>query len=75
MATLCAGLFAGAAIYISAVEHPARLSCGTELALREFAPSYHRASMTRASWSISSRDLPQKRYSSSAGKDGNSDNT
>ena len=45
VATLCAGIFAGAAIYINAVEHPARLSCGTELALREFAPSYHRATL------------------------------
>jgi hypothetical protein len=45
VATVCAGLFAGAAIYISAVEHPARLSCGTELAVREFAPSYHRATV------------------------------
>jgi Domain of unknown function (DUF1772) len=44
-AALCAGLFAGAAIYINAVEHPARLSCGTELAVREFAPSYHRATI------------------------------
>jgi hypothetical protein len=45
LATVCAGLFAGAAIYINAVEHPARLSCGTELAVREFAPSYHRATV------------------------------
>lgn len=45
IATVCAGLFAGAAIYINAVEHPARLSCGTELAVREFAPSYHRATI------------------------------
>jgi hypothetical protein len=45
VATLCAGVFAGAAIYINAVEHPARRSCGTELALREFAPSYHRATI------------------------------
>jgi Domain of unknown function (DUF1772) len=45
IATVCAGLFAGAAIYINAVEHPARLSCGTELAVREFAPSYHRATV------------------------------
>jgi hypothetical protein len=40
VAAASAGLFAGAAIYINAVEHPARLSCGTDLALREFAPSY-----------------------------------
>ena len=45
VATVCAGLFAGAAIYINAVEHPARLSCGTELAVREFAPSYRRATV------------------------------
>src|SRR5262245_46073768 len=45
VAALCAGLFAGAAIYISAVEHPARISCGTALALRAFAPSYHRATV------------------------------
>src|SRR4029453_12213526 len=45
LAVLSAGLFAGATIYINAVEHPARLSCGTELAVREFAPSYHRATV------------------------------
>jgi Domain of unknown function (DUF1772) len=49
VATLCAGLFAGAAIYINAVEHPARLACGTELALRQFAPSYRRATLMQAS--------------------------
>lgn len=48
VATFCAGLFAGAAIYINAVEHPARLSCGTELAVREFGPSYHRATVMQA---------------------------
>lgn len=52
VATLCAGLFAGAAIYINAVEHPARLSCGTELAVREFAPSYHRAAVMQASLAV-----------------------
>src|SRR5262245_10411248 len=29
----------------STVEHPARMSCGPELALREFAPSYQRATI------------------------------
>ena len=52
LATLCAGLFAGAAIYINAVEHPARLSCGTELALREFGPSYRRATVLQASLAV-----------------------
>jgi hypothetical protein len=49
MATLCAGLFAGAAIYISLVEHPARMECGTELAATEFGPSYRRATLLQAS--------------------------
>jgi len=42
LATVCAGLFAGAAIYVSVVEHPARLECGTRIALAEFAPSYRK---------------------------------
>jgi hypothetical protein len=49
VAALCAGLFAGAALYINAVEHPARLACGTELALRQFAPSYRRATVMQVS--------------------------
>lgn len=51
-ATACSGLFAGAAIYVSAVEHPARLSCGPELALREFAPSYRRGTILQASLAL-----------------------
>ena len=35
VALLCTGLFAGAAIYVSGVEHPARVSCGIEAAIRE----------------------------------------
>jgi uncharacterized membrane protein len=45
IATLSAGLFCGAAIYINLVEHPARMSCGTVLAVTEFAPSYKRATV------------------------------
>ena len=52
VATLSAGLFSGAAIYINAVEHPARLSCGTELAVRQFAPSYRRATVMQASLAV-----------------------
>lgn len=48
IAIVASGLFAGAAIYISLVEHPARLSCGTQLAVREFGPSYRRATMLQA---------------------------
>ena len=43
VAVLCSALFAGAAIYINLVEHPARMGCGTELAVTEWAPSYRRA--------------------------------
>jgi hypothetical protein len=49
LATISAGLFAGAALYITLVEHPARLECGTELAATEFGPSYRRAARMQAS--------------------------
>ena len=52
VATLCAGLFAGAAIYITFVEHPARLECGTALAATEFVPSYRRATVMQASLAV-----------------------
>jgi uncharacterized membrane protein len=52
LATLCCGLFAGAAVYISLVEHPARMECGTELAAAEFPPSYRRAAVMQASLAI-----------------------
>jgi uncharacterized membrane protein len=45
IAILASGLFAGAALYINLVEHPARVQCGTELAVTEFGPSYHRATL------------------------------
>ena len=48
-ATLAAGLFAGASVYINLVEHPARMQAGTQVALTEFAPSYHRATVTQVS--------------------------
>ena len=48
LATLSAGLFAGAAIYINLVEHPARMECGSDLAVTEFAPSYRRAAIMQA---------------------------
>ena len=49
IATVASGLFTGAAIYINLVEHPARMQAGTQLALTEFAPSYHRATVTQVS--------------------------
>jgi hypothetical protein len=45
VATIAAGLFAGAALYITLVEHPARVSCGIAAAIAEFRPSYRRAAV------------------------------
>ncbi len=49
IALLCTGLFAGAAVYITLVEHPARLEGGPAVALAEFRPSYRRAAAMQAS--------------------------
>jgi uncharacterized membrane protein len=49
LATLACGIFTGAAVYINFVEHPARMKCGTPLAVTEFGPSYHRAAVMQAS--------------------------
>jgi len=45
VAVLACGLFAGAAVYVSLVEHPARMECGVELAATEFPPSYRRGTI------------------------------
>jgi hypothetical protein len=42
---ICTGLFAGAALYISVVEHPARMANTLGVALAEFRPSYKRAAV------------------------------
>jgi len=52
VAIVAAGLFAGAAVYINLVEHPARLELGTEVAVREFGPSYRRAAVMQASLAL-----------------------
>jgi hypothetical protein len=39
---LSALLYAGASLYTSFIEHPARLQCGPATAARVFAPSYRR---------------------------------
>ena len=49
LATFCCAIFCGAAIYITLVEHPARMECGTEIAATEFGPSYRRAVVMQAS--------------------------
>jgi anthrone oxygenase-like protein len=52
IALLANGTFAGAAAYITFVEHPARLECGTLIAATEFGPSYRRATVMQASLAI-----------------------
>lgn len=52
VAAVCCGLFAGAAVYVNLVEHPARISCGIEAAIREWAVSYKRATVMQASLAL-----------------------
>lgn len=49
IAVFCSSVFAGAAVYVNLVEHPARMACGTQTAAAEFAPSYKRAAIMQAS--------------------------
>ncbi len=46
------GLFAGAALYLAAVEHPARTSQGVSIALQEFRPTYNRAAPLQAALAV-----------------------
>jgi len=48
IATLSAALFAGAALYINLVEHPARMGLETRIAASQWAPSYKRATWLQA---------------------------
>ena len=48
ISVLACALFTGAAIYITLVEHPARMQCGVEIAAIQFPPSYHRATVMQA---------------------------
>jgi hypothetical protein len=48
LATLCCAVFSWAAIYITVVEHPARLEYGTAFVATVFAPSYRRAAIMQA---------------------------
>lgn len=48
LATFCTSIFAGAALYINLVEHPARRSLETSAAVIEWATSYKRATFMQA---------------------------
>lgn len=48
LATFTAALFAGAALYINVVEHPARMLLDPKVALLQWAPSYKRATWLQA---------------------------
>ena len=48
IALLCAALFAGASIYVTVVEHPARLGAGPDVALAQWRPSYKRAAVMQS---------------------------
>lgn len=52
LAVLASTVFAGAAIYINLVEHPARMSCDTRTAATVWAPSYKRATLMQAPLAI-----------------------
>lgn len=48
LASFCAALFAGAAIYINVAEHPARMLGDTRAAAMQWAHSYRRATLMQA---------------------------
>ena len=48
LASMSAALFAGAALYINVVEHPARMGLDTRMAALQWAPSYKRATWLQA---------------------------
>ena len=48
IATFAAAIFAGAALYINLVEHPARMVLETKSAAAQWAPSYRRATRMQA---------------------------
>ena len=51
-ALVATGLFAGAALFVALVEHPARLDAGTETALGQWRPSYKRATRLQATLAV-----------------------
>ena len=52
LAILATALFTGAALYVSAVEQPARLTLPIETAIAEWRPSYRRATVMQATLAV-----------------------
>jgi len=52
LALLATALFTGAAVYITFVEHPARMLCPTPWAVAQWRPSYKRATVMQASLAV-----------------------
>jgi uncharacterized membrane protein len=68
LATLTGGLFTGAAVYVTLVEHPARVSCGSALAISEFRPSYKRAAVMQATLALVGAAAALVRWGVSGGR-------
>src|SRR5258707_13426317 len=54
IATCTAAIFAGAALYVNVVEHPARMALDTKSAALQWAPSYRRATWMQAPLALAS---------------------
>ena len=52
VAVLSCSLFTGASVYVSLVEHPARMQCGVEVASTEFPPSYRRGTIMQVTLAV-----------------------
>jgi len=52
LAALATALFTGGAIYVSLVEHPARMACSVDVAVAQWRPSYKRATVMQASLAV-----------------------
>jgi hypothetical protein len=52
LALLATALFTGAAVYITFVEHPARMLCPTPWAVAQWRPSYKHATVMQASLAV-----------------------
>ena len=52
VAVFCSGVFFGAALYVSVVQHPAALEAGAPVAARFFPPMYRRAARMQVTLAV-----------------------